>query len=366
MRSHSALLLLLCAATCLAGFGLVAFGLGTDTSAAELEPAAAPPGAGEPGVPVEAPAAPGEVDPVASPFRKTERASVVDANEPQRRTQGMIRGDVTLAASAVERIRSVTIRVVEAVRDPSDGRTPFTLQHTLPFDPREGTPTFALDGIPFSEYGYAVQAFAPGLNGTEQIVQVTERTPIVDVVLGIHPGVPFSVLLRDQDMAPLAGVPVELTPEEGPPGRGAHRRVTDSFGAAVFPDVLRGPYLVHLGPPGQPIHAPERIEVMANSGVQAQSKTILVPKGESLTVNVFSALGHGIADIEVKLSSGSDVRYREMKQKTDWSGRAKFEHLGAGSYWVNVLDPRYQPRTVPAVVRAGEKPKDVDVHLRMR
>lgn len=365
MRSHGGIVLLLCAIVCLAGIGVVVFGLGTDSAAAEIVTAPAATNGG--GTAIEAPVS-GDLAPVEGPYRPSERGAPVDAASPQaQRTTGMIRGDVTLAASAVDRIEAITIRIVEAMRvDGTRDRRPFTYQETLRFDPRDGTPTFAFDGIQFSEYGYSVQAFAAGLNGTEQVVQLNESHPVADVVLGVHPGTPFTVLLRDQDMAPLTNVEVTLTPEEHPPGRGAHTQATDSFGAARFDDVLRGAYLAHLGPMGQPIHAPERIEVMANSGTQAQSKTIIVPKGEALTVNVYNAVGHGIAEIEVKLSSGSDVRYRELKQQTDWSGRVVFEHLTPGSYWINVLDRRYQPRTVPAMIRAGEKPKDVDIHLRMR
>jgi hypothetical protein len=164
----------------------------------------------------------------------------------------------------------------------------------------------------------------------------------------------------------LVDVEVTLTPDGSPLGRPAYAKKTDSFGAAIFQDVLRGIYQAHLGPMTQPMMAPQPVEVLANSGMTAQSKTIIVPKGESLTVNLFSAAGHGLPDVEVKLSSGSDVRYREMKQKTDRSGRTTFQHLLPGSYWINVLDPRYEPRTVPAAVRQGEKPKDIDVRLMMR
>jgi len=360
MQPQGALILLLGAAACLAGVGLVAFGLGTDSAAAQSDHLQDDEG----GEAVEAPATPGTLPPAAGVFHPSDRAEVMEAT-PARRTDGVIRGDVTLAAASVGKFNSITIRIVEAMGDDS-GRKPYTFQLTLPFDPRDGTPKFTYEGIPFSDYGYVVQAFAAGLNGTEQTVVVDEDHPVADVVLGIHPGVPFTILLRDQDLAPLGNVEVNLTPEAHPPGRQAYREVTDSFGAAVFRDVLRGPYQAHVGPMGQPLLPPQPIEVLANSGLQAQSKTIVVPKGESLTVNVYNAVGHGVTDIEVKLSSGSDVRYREIKKQTDWSGRVVFDHLPAGSYWVNVLDSRYQPRTVPAVVRAGTKPKDLDVHLRMR
>ncbi|MEZ5965608.1 MAG: carboxypeptidase-like regulatory domain-containing protein [Planctomycetota bacterium] len=364
MRPHSGLLLLLCGLACLTGVGIVAFGLGTDSAAAELDPR--PPAENGAG-PTGSEPVPSAMTAAEGVFRPSDRVTVTEAPlGHSARTAGVIRGDVTLTASTVDKIKAITIRIVEAVRDDSTEHKPFTYQMTMPFDPRDGTPKFAVDDIPFSRYGYLVQAFASGLNGTEQMVVLDEEHPIADVLLGVHPGTPFTVLLRDQELAPLANVEVTLTPDEHPPGRPAYSMVTDSFGAAVFENVLRGPYLAHVGPMAQPIHPPEKVEVMANSGLQAQSKTIVVPKGEALVVNVYNAVGHGVTDIEVRLSSGSDVRYRELKQQTDWAGRCVFEHLVPGTYWLNVTDTRYQPRTVPATVRAGEKPKDVEIRLRMR
>ncbi|HLU40512.1 MAG TPA: carboxypeptidase-like regulatory domain-containing protein [Planctomycetota bacterium] len=298
-------------------------------------------------------------------FRRDERVEVVEASPAEGPRTGVIRGDVTMEARAAQELRSITIKVSEAMRDDGDTRPRFTRLHGVRIDPTQGTPTFHITGVPFSDFGYVVQAIVPGFNGTEQTVHLNERSPVADVVLGVHPGTPFSILLRDQDLNPLAGVEVNMTPEGPPEGRQVHYKRTDSFGAAVFENVLRGAYTVYIGG-AEPLLPPQTVEVFASSGTQAQSKTIIVPKGETLTVNLFSPTGHGIAGVEVKLSSGSGTLYREMKQVTDWSGRATFQHLVPGSYWVNVIDPRYEPRTLPATVRAGEKPKDVNVRLVMR
>ncbi len=353
---------------CLAAIGVVVFGFATDTAASGIIAAPEP---AEPltGLAVEAPVQPGEMASTEGVFRRSTPVELVDAASRPKRTSGLIRGDVTLTASTIDKITAITIRVVEAVRDDAgtgNGRRPFTYQQTIPFNPKDGTPKFNLDEIPFSDFGYLVQAYVAGLNGTEQIIQLNEQNPIADVVLGIHPGTPFSLLLRDQDLTPLANVEVMLSPDGPPAGRGAYREQTDTFGAAVFHDVLRGTYQAHIGPMSKPLLPPQAIEVLASSGLQAQSKTIIVPKGEALTVNLYAPTGHGIAEVEVKLSSGSDVRYREVKQTTDWSGRTTFAHLAPGSYWVNVIDPRYEPRTIAVVVRAGEKPKDADIRLVLR
>jgi hypothetical protein len=358
------LLLIACSVLCLLGLGVVMLTVGGDpVVAAEGDPPDPEPR----GTPVEAPVAPDQFEAAEVPFHKSERSEPVEALVSQpTRTDGLIRGDIALVASAVSKIQAISVRINEAVDDSTAKRAPFSRVVTLPFDPTDGTPKFSIDGIPFSVFGYTVEAFAPGLNGTAQVVHIDASRPIADVILGIHPGVPFSLLLRDQDLVPLANVEVTMQPDGAPLGRPTYAKTTDSYGAAVFQDVLRGAYLAHFGPLTQPLRAPEPIEVLGASGMQAQSKTVQIAKGETLTVNVFNATGHGLAEVEVKLSSGSDTRYREFKKNSDWAGKAAFEHVPAGTYWVNVLDPRFEPRTLPAVVRANEKPKDVNIHLRMR
>lgn len=358
MRSPRDLLLLVTTLVGLLGVGIVAFSFGgTPVQGAEL-PAPAPIEAPRP---LEAPIEPGGAVAVDGGFRRSETTGAVAA--PLQRTTGMIRGDITLAAAVVPTLETVIVRVVEAVQPTHGAPPPFTMQHVIRFAPSDGTPRFALDDIPFSSAGYVVHAFAAGLNGTEQVVQLNADHPVADVVLGIHPGTPFSLLLRDQDLGPIVDTDVTMMPVGSPLGRPTYAKRADTFGAVVFENVLRGQYQVLVGPLTQPLLEPVPVEVFATSGVQVQSKTIVVPRGESLTVNVFGLGGHGMAEIEVKVTSGSDTRFREFKQPTNWGGTATFEHLVPGTYWVNVLDPRYEPRTLPAHVKAGEKPNAVEVRL---
>ncbi len=359
MRSPRDLLLLLTTLLGLLGVGIVAFSFGGGPAlGAELT--GAPPVGPDPGRAVEAPIAPEEAVAADGVFRRSEGSGALAA--PVTRTSGTIRGDITLAAAVVPTLQTVIVRIVEAVQ-PTDGKQPFSMQHTIRFAPSDGTPRFTLDEIPFSTSGYVVHAFATGLNGTEQVVQLNAEHPVADVVLGIHPGTPFSLLLRDQDLNPLSDTEVTMLPVGAPLGRATYAKRADTFGAAVFDDVLRGTYRVHVGPLTQPLIEPVDVEVLATSGVQVQSKTIVVPRGETLNVSVFGLGGHGLPEIEVKVTSGSDTRFREFKQPTTWAGTATFEHLVPGTYWVNVLDPRYEPRTLPVQVKAGEKPRDVEIRL---
>lgn len=356
------LILLGVSLACLLGIGVAVLSLGGEPAEAATLEYPAPLGE-----PVDAPAEPSPLQASEVPFRPSERGTPVEALTVPSRSDGLIRGDITIVASAVAKITALTVVVREMVEDGKAKQPPFSRAVTLQFSPSDGTPKFSIDGVPFSPFGYSVEVFAPGLNGTSQVVHLDATRPIADVLLGIHPGVPFSLLLRDQDLAPLGNVEVTLQPDGPPLGRPTYVKTTDSFGAAVFHDVLRGNYLAHLGPLAQPLRAPEPIEVLAASGMSAQSKTVQVAKGEPLTVNVFNASGYGVPDIEVKLSVNGDARWRnDIKLPTNWAGKAVFEHVPPGSYWVNVLDPRYEPRTVPAVVRANEKPKDVEIRLRMR
>ena len=171
---------------CLAAAGVVVFSFSSDTAAAESQALSSPANPLE-GHPVEAPVTPAEVSTSAGVFRPSERAQVVDAAPRSKRTYGLIRGDVTLTAGTIDRIDAVTIRILEAVRDDAGtgtGRKPYTYQYTIPFHPKDGTPRFSIDEVPFSDFGFLVQAFVPGLNGTEQMVQLNEGHPIADVVLG--------------------------------------------------------------------------------------------------------------------------------------------------------------------------------------
>ncbi len=120
---------------------------------------------------------------------------------PQRRldtsgmTSGVIQGDVALDPEVVQRIQSITVIVQELATTDPDAQ-PFSRSEKVIFERR--TPTFEIHGIPFSNNGYSVRVFSPGLNGSEQVVAVTEMSPIADAVLQLTPPVPFTVLLRNQ------------------------------------------------------------------------------------------------------------------------------------------------------------------------
>jgi hypothetical protein len=278
-------------------------------------------------------------------------------------SSGVIRGHVTLSASVLDRLETITVRVIEAVNDAS-GTRPFTHLQAVRYEPGDATPTFTIHGVPFSRYGYVVQAYVPDLNGSEQVVTLDADHPTADVVLGIQPGVPFTVLLRDQMHNPLEGLEVTMTPIGSPMGRHNLRKVTDNFGAAVLESVLRGAYRVAVGPPGAPLIPPVDVEVQPpGAGLSAQSHTIVVPRGHKLAVRVVGPAGYGMKEAEVHVVASSDIQFREYKQTTDLAGLAEFPHLVAGSYWVNVTAPEYSRRTLPVKVPTDSPPPELLVRL---
>lgn len=315
----------------------------TPAAAAEREPergAVVPEGA----VPVadaEPSALP--VTPESAPALAVERSARPDV-ETLTLSAGIIRGDLSLSTSALDKIDTVTITVVEAMnRIPGkeSSRTPFTTMKAIQVDKRRGTPTFAIEDVPFSVYGYTVQAWAPGLNGTELHAVVTKEHPIADVVLGITTAAPFSVLLRDQQQNPLGNVLVTLMPLGAPLGRPKLQKNTDSFGSALFETVLRGPYKVHAGPLYAQLCDPKDHEVLGDSGHKPQNLVMVVPRGNDLPVQVFGPSGAGLSDVAIEVYATETPLFRKYEAKTDYSGQFTFKHLPPGRYQVTIQAQEY-------------------------
>ena len=283
---------------------------------------------------------------VEAPARKNAEALALEA--------GIIRGHVSLSTSVLDRLDAVTITIVEAINllpasgnasgsnvAPVQKRAPFTTSRMLAVAKHKGTPTFTIEGVPFSPYGYTVYAIAPGLNGTELHAVVTKDHPIADVVLGITGGTPFSVLVRDQQQIPLPNVLVTLMPSGTPLGRPMLQKPTDTFGSVLFESVLRGPYKVHAGPLYAQLCDPKDQDVLAESGHVAQSLVMVVPRGNDLPVQVFGPSGAGLADVAIEAYATDTQQFRKYEGKTDYSGQFTFKHLPAGNYQVTIKAEAY-------------------------
>lgn len=279
---------------------------------------------------------------------------------------GVVCGDIQLVASVVDRIESIQI-VVEELRNPiaPDGSVQRPWSRVAPVQLGIGTPTFELRGVPFSEYPYVVRVFSPGLNGSQATVNVTRDNPLVDdLKLTIGPGVPFTVLLRDQDQTPLTMTDVRLIPVGDPAGRPVRDGVADNYGSAVFEDVLAGDYDVLVGPRHAPLIEPARITVQPTTrvygagNIQAQGQTVLVPRGVELVVRAVDSSGYGLGGVKVRVQASDRLQLKVLEEVTDYSGNATFPHLLPGVWQIDCLKDGYQQRSRQVTVRDRE-PLDI-------
>ncbi|GAB4151066.1 MAG: hypothetical protein Fur0037_19800 [Planctomycetota bacterium] len=283
------------------------------------------------------------------------------------RTSGCILGDIVLSASALKRIQSITV-LVQELRNPLDaqGNPTKPWQKAVPVELGEGTPTFSIQDVPFSDYGYIVRAYSPGLNGSQQTVAIDARHPREDgVQLTISPGVPFSIWLRDQDQLAVPDTRVLMVPFGDPAGRARKEGISDNFGSVVFEDVLAGDYRIYVGPPTQPLIPPVDVTVQiagtSFSGGQAisQGRTLTIPRGVPLTVLVQDTnFGYGIHGATVKLTATDRVKLMTLEASTDPAGRAVFEHLLPGKWQIDIYMEDFQRRSGQVTIAAGEPPPE--------
>ena len=276
-------------------------------------------------------------------------------------TSGTIAGDIALVASVVSQIQSIQV-TIEELKPATDGNGKFNerFAKTIRVERGIGTPTFRAEGIPFSSYGYTVTAHSPGLNGSRQTVGITEQHPLVDdVQLAISPGVPFSILLRDQDLHPHALVEVRMQPVGEPLGRPVRAGMADNNGSAIFEDVLSGDYLVHVGALAAPLADPVSItvhataRVYAGSVVQAQGQTITIPRGMPLPIQVTDIAGYGIPEALVQIQALDRKELKIWQLATDPLGRATFPNVPPGLWEISIAKDNFERRFKHLNVKDG-------------
>lgn len=285
-------------------------------------------------------------------------------------TTGIVRGDIQLAVSVLDRIKSISIAVEEArraVADDGSFRNPW--RTIVPVKLGIGTPTFEIRDIPFSEFPYVVSVHSPGLNGTRRTLTIDANTPLVDdVVLTITPGSPFSILLRDQHAAPHVGVEVRLVPVGEPLGRRRLVGTSDTFGSVVFEDVLAGDYELHANIQGQPIGEVQVVTVqpgfsLSPTSVRGQGHTVTIPRGVPLEVRVSDAAGYGLADVTITATATDRLKLTVVELRTDWSGKANFGHLTPGVWQIDVVKDGHQRNSRQITIRDGEVPAPLEFAL---
>jgi hypothetical protein len=373
MRTRETLILFGAVALCAAA-GLV---LATqDTFAVELAPDRA--AAARPATPANAPddrpaaaAAEAVTGDHAIPVAATATRSDSPRSDTSGWTSGVVRGDIQLAVAALDRIRTISVAIEEArTAVAADGSFRNPYRAIVPVRLGAGTPTFEIRDIPFSDYPYVVSVHAPGLNGTRRTITLDAATPLVDdVVLTITTGAPLSLLLRDQDAAPHAGLDVQLLPIGEPLGRRGANGTSDNYGSIVFEDVLAGDYQVRVSRAGQPVGEPQTLTVQpGHTSFQAsprsgQGHTLVIPRGTPLEVDVSDAAGYGIADVQVTATAADRVRLTQLAATTDYAGKARFAHLLPGVWQLDIVKDGFQRTHRSVAIKADEPAPAQQVRL---
>lgn len=362
-------LLILCLLLAFGGsIGLVF--LGDDSHATELMPepveAAELPVTTAPDTATPAPAVTDQNggEPAGGGFRKSDGVSTTGW------TSGVVRGDIQLAVSVLDRIESISViveelrgAVVPGVRYQPPFKKVVTVERGI------GTPTFEVRDIPFSAHPYSVSVYSPALNGGRRTVTLDEQSPLHDdIVLTITPGAPYSILVRDQDQNPYPNIDIRIVPIGSPPGRKQHIGKTDNYGSVVFESVLAGEYDLVSTQQGLPLCPPERVTIQPGARrygnkIQGQGYTLDIQRGMALEIMV-SRVGYGIADAAVKLQALDRTQLLVLEAATDFAGRVTFPHLTPGRWMVTVIKADHDPWTRPITIKDGELPPRLEVGLK--
>lgn len=341
--------------------------LGDPTTAGEL----APPPAAEMPFPIDEPHgdAPGEAVADGGPAHPSEAAvaePVFHKSEGRNTTgwtSGIIVGDIPLTPSVLDKIQTIAV-VVDELKNIRAGGTP-PWRKVVPVTLGVGTPTFEVRDVPFSDYGYVVRVHSPGLNGGQHTVNITQDHPYADdIKLPITPGSPFSILLRDQDRAPVAATEVRMVPHLEPHGRTTLLGTSDNYGSVVFENVLEGEYHVHVGPQAMPLLDPTVVHVQPGSFLRQgsvvlpQGTTIVVPRGSPMTAVVTQVGGWPIAGALVQLRATDRRQLTELEAETDSLGKATFPNLLPGNWEIEISKPDFQRRLGQFEVKLDAQPAE--------
>ncbi|MCB9879795.1 MAG: carboxypeptidase regulatory-like domain-containing protein [Planctomycetes bacterium] len=282
-------------------------------------------------------------------------------------TKGIIRGDIQLAVSVLDRLGSINV-IVEEARNAFADRGGFTRpkRYVVPVERGIGTPTFEVRDVEFSEYPYTVTVYAAGLNGSSSTVVVDRDHPRVeDVLLRITPGAPFSILLRDQDGQAHPDVLVDLLPVGTPHGRPRHQGTSDNFGSVVFENVLAGGYELVASTGGQRLIEPQQVTIAAGEmvKVQGQGHVVTIPRGLPLDLQISDTVGYGIQDAKVTAVLTDRRKLTEVTLTTDPIGRVHFPHLQPGVWQITIEREQFQRIDMNVTLKADEPPEQRNVRM---
>lgn len=288
-------------------------------------------------------------------------------------TSGTIYGRLSLATDVLGEFNSYTITWREMINPNSRqvGLNPQEGMKSFKVDPHR-TPRFMIEDIPFSRYGYEVELFVVGFNGSRRSIQLNEEHPVAgtpdfaefvgeEIVLSLSSGVPFSLRLHDQHFNPISGRELTLVPVGSPRGRQRYPGKTDSFGTMIFENMLRGDYDVKID---QTIL--DRVTVQASKKVMIQGAQVLVPMGNDLRIEVNNRIGYGIEGINLLIYAVDTTQNRRREAQTDYSGIHVFPHLMPGTYQLDIWGSGYQRTSRKIRITKEGVQKPVQVRLSSR
>ena len=270
---------------------------------------------------------------------------------------GTILGSVGLDSRLADKVTSCTLLLVEAMnpnRPDGQQREPRMRRQQLAFEPGRRTAEFRLEGIPFSDYGWNLRVFSPGVNGSEQVLMLSKKDSVKTAHLDLRPATSLRVTLKDQQYRPVPKVRVYLKPSGshllGRPGYPANPdTLTDNSGFLLIDGVLKGEYQLLIGDPRQPMIPPKTVVV---GDKETQLLQVEVPRGGNAIFRVALPGGYGAPDVKIQAVAKDSKVYRQHLGKTDRAGHAVLEYLPAGEYLVYFTkkgyDQVFKQITVPA------------------
>lgn len=342
--------------------------LGSDVFAAPPAPELTPPAA--------APTAASDLaalpDPQAAPLPAVAAPLTAEAtpNVPSPGSnKGVIMGDIQLAASVLGNIRSIRVEIVEARRAGTgpDGVFHNPTRIVVPVELGRGTPTFAANDVPFSEYPYVVRVCSPGLNGSRSMVTVdAKKWEHFAVTLRITPGAPLSILIRDQDRLPYTGLDVTLVPQGDPADRPIHKGTTDNAGSLVFDSVLAGDWLVHVQKDGLPMQPPAVMPMPEGGATQlvGHSYPVTIERGIPVQVVVHDRNFYPYVGAKVTATATDRVKLTVVEaEPSDDQGIARFAKLPPGTWQITVVKEKFHMWDKQVTVQAHQDPLRIEATL---
>ena len=295
---------------------------------------------------------------------------------PAGATEGIISVRIAVSTRVLDRLGPYTLEVWEDVNPNARKETdpkPFYKKIPGRADLRKGTPYVDIEGIPFSSHAYRVKVSALGINGSSGLTYVTAETPLGSrqVELALTPGAIYSVRLLDQRRNARRDLEVRMIPiGERVAGRRMAAQKTNASGSAIFENVLEGDYNIVVGHVNAPMAPPVEVTVYPAIGpasrdgrLKTQGRTITIPDGHNVTVDVMSRWGYYIEGAEVRALQLEVSRHHEFKGTTDSAGRLVLENVPFGIYQLSIATKRNGRKDLKFTVKKDGDPPLVPVKM---